>query len=202
MLGSGVYLAVVVFFCGVGLVRVRGQRFIVRQVEEGTHEGSFSGVIRHTDFKIGPSTIHGRGVFTTKPYAEGEWVGVQWYSTKHKTVFDPRHCNFDSAQRDGMSDKQLGLCPWRATNHQCQGAAFSLCTCPWHSGNLFIAMALRHVDPGTEITFNFRSVEQFVDTGFIPDGDCAGPEWRTPAPQCPDCTHHKPINWHDHAVEL
>ena len=51
------------------------------------------------DFAIGLSSIHGRGVFTTRDYKADEWVGVQFISdptTFHLTVtFDPPECNFD-----------------------------------------------------------------------------------------------------------
>ena len=154
-------------------------------------EGIFS--IRVTnDFKILPSTIHGRGVFTTRPYAIGESVGAQWYSTKEESIWDPPYCNFNKELRSNMSDTELALCPWRSTNHQCKDATFELCTCPWLRGKLFIAVARVPVPVGAEITFNFLAAREHIEIkGFT--HDCTLPHELEPAKQCTQCSqYYKP----------
>jgi len=141
-----------------------------------------------SDFKIGPSGVEGRGVFTARAYAAGEGAGVQFYVPRDRrpasVVYHPPHCNFRKAARARMSDGDLLQCWPRGTNHACRDAPFELCTCPWRGGSLFVATARRAVEVGTEMAFNFLKAAGLVDTHFIRDEDCLQPGDRARAVSC------------------
>ena len=92
-----------------------------------------------------------------------------------------------------MTNKELQRCPWRVTNHRCD-SSFLLCHCPWlHDdpkmglveGKYYVLLAKEFIPAGTEVTYDFRLVEKYVDTSFVDKMDCA--DSRRMTSQCPSC---------------
>ena len=126
------------------------------------------------DFSIKPSSVHGQGVFTTKDYKAGEWIGVQFFlSSSGNVQFDPWNCNFQGNKQSYMKESELKQCPWRMTNHRCE-SIMEICHCPYNNNTskFYPLVATKDMFAGTEIVYNFRRVRDIIDVSFVPDNDC------------------------------
>ena len=102
------------------------------------------------------STVHGRGVFATKPFHKGdrviEYTGrtISW-SKIPKELDDPRMYFFAIGEGKRVIDPSVGGNEARFINHSCNPN----CNVREQRGRIFIH-ALRNIKAGEELSYDYR----------------------------------------------
>ncbi len=104
--------------------------------------------------RIGPSFIHGQGVFATAYLRTGGRV-IEYVGERITKAESARRCELQNwcifALNDDFDlDGQVDWNPARFVNHSCAPNCEAVC----EGGRIWI-VALRNIQPGEEITFNY-----------------------------------------------
>lgn len=104
--------------------------------------------------RIGPSSIHGEGVFAQAPLRAGEWV-LEYLGEKITKAESLRRCEQQNwcifaLDAEWDLDGNFDWNPARRVNHSCAPN----CEAEFVGGRIWIT-ACRPIPPGEEITFNY-----------------------------------------------
>jgi len=113
-----------------------------------------SGVQESENIRIGPSPIHGQGGFATKFMPKGTRV-VEYLGERISKAESVRRCEAQNWFIFGLDeefdlDGNVEWNPARFLNHSCGPNCEAVC----EQGRVWI-VALRYIQPGEEITFNY-----------------------------------------------